>query len=302
MDIKSLAVYADLAQTLHFGRTAEKHYMSPSTLSRLIQRLEDEASVSLFRRSNRKVSLTRAGERYLQFVRETLQAWQAFEGELGIGSEQLHGTVSLYCSVTASHSLLAGLFTDLHERQPGIEIKLHTGDQALSLHQLNEGGDDFAIATRPEKPDRQIAFKTLSSSKLIFIAPKNVCAVREKINRLEQGKAADWSQLPWIIAERGLARSRLDKWFRQQHIKPDIYAQVTGHEAIVSMVGLGCGVGVVPELVLTNSPVFDSIEILEDESTQAFLPYAEFEIGLCALKQRLSEPLMQAVWDGVVTK
>ena len=65
------------------------------------------------------------------------------------------------------------------------------------------------------------------------------------------------------------------------------------------MVALGCGVGLVPELVLTSSPVFDSIQIIPSSFTDSFSAYAEFEIGLCALQPRLSEPLMQAVWNDV---
>ena len=62
-------------------------------------------------------------------------------------------------------------------------------------------------------------------------------------------------------------------------IKPNIYASVSGHEAIVSMVGLGFGVGLVPELVINNSPLKDKIQILNVEP--ALQPFA---IGLCAVE------------------
>ncbi len=298
MNIRDLSVFIDLANSLHFGRTAEKHYMSPSTLSRVVQRLELQAGVSLLQRNNRSVSLTKAGERYRQYARQSLSAWQAFQDDMGIGSDKLQGLVSLYCSVTASHSLLSGILSDLRERQPSIEIKLHTGDQALSINRVKEGGDDFAIAVKPDLLDRQIAFRSLTTSRLLFIAPRRPCAVSETLSHWQES-AFDWAALPWIVADRGESRQRLDRWFRQQKIKPSIYAQVSGHEAIVSMVALGCGVGLVPELVLTSSPVFDSIQIIPSSFTDSFSAYAEFEIGLCALQQRLSEPLMQAVWNDV---
>ena len=299
MDNKDLHIFIDLAQSLHFGRTAAKHYVSPSTLSRVVQRMEQRAGVTLLQRNNRSVALSAAGERFLVYARECLAAWQDFESDMGLGRNSVQGTVSLYCSVTASHSLLSNIFEDLRERQPGIEVELHTGDQALSLARVKDRGDDFAIAARPEQLDRQLAFSTLATSRLLFIAPRRACVLKEKLARLLQAPALDWAQLSWVVAERGESRRRLDQWFRAQKIKPSIYAQVSGHEAIVSMVALGCGVGLVPELVLTNSPVFDSIEIIPDAYTQSFRDYAEFEIGLCALQQRLHEPLMQAVWSNV---
>lgn len=314
MDTKALSVFIDLSQDLHFARTSERHNMSASTLSRLIQRLESEAGRPLLERSNRSVALTSAGERYLDFARQTLAAWRDFQHDTGVANSQPSGSVSLYCSVTASHSVLRNILADLRQQQPRIEIKLHTGDQALSLERLKQGQEDFVIAARPDKLDPQIEFKSLSVSELVIIGPTSPCVVYDQLTMMSKQAVMDWSALPWIVAERGITRSRLDRWFRRQRISPSIYAQVTGHEAIVSMVGLGCGVGLVPKLVLTSSPVFDSIQILEDdtlpvgalkngsppddkESGQKLL--SDVEIGLCVLKRRIHEPLINAVWLGV---
>lgn len=295
MEIKELHLFIDLAQTLHFGRTAERHFMSPPALTRWLQRLESRVGVALLARSNRRVALTPAGERYLEYARECLAAWDAFEKELGLGADSLQGSVNLYCSVTASHSLLSGVLAELRQSQPLVEVDLHTGDQAESLARVLQGNDDFAIAAKPDKLDRQLAFCTLARTRLVFIAPRDDCAVQQVVQRgLQQGSVA-WPELPWIVAERGESRRRLDRWFRAQKLVPTIYAQVSGHEAIVSMVALGCGVGLVPELVLEGSPVSGSIQTIESGG----LPGAdsEFEIGLCALAQRLDEPLMRAVWQ-----
>jgi len=55
---------------------------------------------------------------------------------------------------------------------------------------------------------------------------------------------------------------------------------------------LGLGVGVVPELVLANSPQRDIISIIDVQPT-----LAPFVVGLCATAQRLENPLVKAFWD-----
>ena len=45
--------------------------------------------------------------------------------------------------------------------------------------------------------------------------------------------------------------------------KPTIYAQTSGHEGVVSMVALGLGVGIAPDVVINNSPVKDKIQRLK---------------------------------------
>jgi LysR family positive regulator for ilvC len=102
----------------------------------------------------------------------------------------------------------------------------------------------------------------------------------------------DWSQLPFILPERGVSRELLDQWFLTLGIQPKVYAQVAGHEAIVAMVSLGLGVGVVPNLVHDGSGMADQVEIVEGPGG---LP--SMSVGLCTLKQRLKDPLLSTFWS-----
>lgn len=297
MELKALAVFADLAEDLHFSRVAERHAMSPSTLSRLVQRLEQEVGQPLLARDNRNASLTPTGKLLLDFAQHTLGQWQQFNNQLASQAEQLTGAASLYCSVTASHSLLSRILANLARQHAGIDIRVHTGDQALSIERVLAGHEDFAIAARPDRLDAALDFKVLSTSRLLLIGPAQDCALADQLRVMQDSGNWDWSALPWIVPEQGLVRQRLLGWLKQQQVRPNIYTEVTGNEAIVSMVGLGLGVGLVPELVITNSPAFASIAPLSGPS-RAVESFQQFDIGLCVLKRRLVEPLIAAVWSG----
>src|SRR5688572_25431124 len=133
MDLNQLKLFVTLAETLHFNRAAELCYVSPSTLSRSVQQLEIELDARLFERDNRSVSITPEGLEVLQFARETLQQWQTLRDNVQKESAQMRGSLSLYCSVTASYSFLYDILTDFRRKHPYIEIKLHTGDPSLAL-------------------------------------------------------------------------------------------------------------------------------------------------------------------------
>ncbi len=75
MDIRSAQLFLHLAGSLNYSKTSEQLYVSPSTLTRIIQRLEDDLGVALFSRDKRSVRLTAAGERFQQFARQYLQDW-----------------------------------------------------------------------------------------------------------------------------------------------------------------------------------------------------------------------------------
>ena len=95
-----------------------------------------------------------------------------------------------------------------------------------------------------------------------------------------------------IVPDRGVARDRIDRWFRDREVTPNVWAQVAGNEAIVSMVSLGDGVGVVPQIVLENSPLAERVRMLEISPRLAPL-----EVGLFVLQRGLSNPLIAALWD-----
>jgi LysR family positive regulator for ilvC len=287
MDITKLKLFCALANTLHFGRAANACHVSPSTLSRNIKQLEDDLGVSLFERDNRSVALTHEGQSYLQFAKEVLQQWETYQESLIAQADQLHGQLSIYCSVTASYSFLYDILTEFRVKHPGIAIKLHTGDPAQSIERVQAGYEDIAIAAKPDKMPTGISYKPITHSPMIFIAPKN--------NPNWQAPAIDtpdfWKKIPMIISEEGLVRERLDNWFEQQNIKPNIYAEVKGNEAIVSMVSLGFGVGVLPKIVVDNSPLAERVEPFMLQPNLG--PYS---MGICVMEKRLKSPILNAFW------
>ena len=65
MNIKSLQLFIHLCDSKNFSKTAAAMHVSPSALSRQIQKLEDETGQELLIRDNRSVDLTPAGKQLL---------------------------------------------------------------------------------------------------------------------------------------------------------------------------------------------------------------------------------------------
>jgi LysR family transcriptional regulator, positive regulator for ilvC len=290
MDTTQLKMVLALAHTLHFQRAAEQCHVSPSTLSRSIAQLEEQLKVTLFERNNRSVAITHHGMRVLDFARETLAQWEALRDSLQGESQDLRGSLSLYCSVTASYSFLYEILTDFRQQHPMIEIKVHTGDPALAVERVLAGHEDLAIAAHAANMPRDINFKRITYSPLVLI---------QAIHHDNQNVSGNfnreyWQAIPFIISEQGVAKERLNEWFRRKKITPNVYAQVAGHEAIVSMVSLGFGVGVVPKIVLDNSPLANQVKYHPIQPQ--LKPY---EVGVCVLARRLKSPLIRAFWQQI---
>jgi len=291
MDQKSLNMFVHLSQTLHFGKTAQVFHISPSTLSRAIQRIEQNVGTELLIRDNRSVVLTEAGKKFQQYAQQHIEQWQVFKQSLDENQQALTGKLSVYCSVTAAYSHLPPLLERFRQQHPLVEIMLTTGDASDALEQVQNKSVDFAIAANPEYLPRSVYFQHLATIPLVVIAPIMACKVQQQL----QAEILSWSDIPIILPEHGPARKGFELWYRKkQQGKANIYATVSGHEALVSMVALGCGVGIVPQVVVENSPVRDKVQYLNDIGE-----IAPFELGVCCLNQTKAQPLIKAFFNAI---
>ncbi|WNO09881.1 HTH-type transcriptional activator IlvY [Teredinibacter sp. KSP-S5-2] len=293
MDTSQLKHFITLASTRHFGKAAEQCFISPSTLSRSIKQLEEELKVQLFERDNRTVELTAQGKQFQQYANDAYQQLETIKEALIAENGELQGAISIYCSITASYSFLFNFLTEFRQRHPLIEIKLHTGDPADAIQRVTGGQEDLAIAAKPERLPVELEFKRITHSPLILIISKTAnLPIPHTVQDVDT-----WQKLPVILSEKGIAREQLDAWFRSHKIQPNIYAQVSGNEAIVSMVSLGFGIGLVPEIVLNNSPLRDQVEHFPIQPQ--IKPY---QVGVCCLKKRLKSPIVAALWEQIANK
>ena len=288
MDTRTATIFLTLAETLHFGRAADSCHMSPSTLTRTIKQLEAEVGAPLFERDNRSVTLTREGELFRLYAIESNTLWVAFQETLLDTAGELSGTLVLYGSVTASYSFMFDLLSKLRKRHPGILITLQTGDPEQAIAQVQSGDAQISIGARPSVLPAAVSFRTIAETPLVFIAPLDDLPPDSR----DASVGEPWYARPVILPRHGVARDRVTRWFRRQGIAPDVSALVAGNEAIVSMVSLGGGIGVVPRIVLDNSPIRDRVAILPVSPDLEPL-----EVGMFALRKHLKNRLVGALWN-----
>jgi len=294
MDQKSLSLFSHLANSLHFGKTSEAMHVSPSTLSRVVQRLEDEVGATLFDRDNRSVRLTSEGQQFLAYAEQSLQQFAALQQQLQTPEVQARGSISLFCSVTAVFGVLSPVLETLRQQFPDIELQLQTGDQAEAVERVADGLVDVSIAVRPNNLPKRLNFDVLTYSPLQFISPGIRCAIKEQMQGVTEADLAAqskdwWQRLPFILQERGVVRERSVDWLKGYGIKPTVSAQVSGNEAIVSMVSLGLGVAVVPRLV-----VEDSIHARQVNVVSADIDNQALAIGVVSRAEDAGKPVISA--------
>lgn len=292
MDYDELRLFAHLARSLHFGRTSRECHVSPSALSRTVQRLESELGRPLFSRDRRSVELTPAGALLFSHAAETLARFETLKQRLRDAGEQLKGSIQIFASVTACQSFLPDVLANFRTRHPDIHIGLETGYAADALGMLARGKVDVAVAALPERTPPGLVARVLLVTPLVFVAPQQEC----EVSRLCAERAVPWERVPIVLPAAGLARASAERFFRRRRTKPNVYGEVAGNEAILSLVSLGCGVGVVPAIVIEKSPLREAVRVLASDAS-----LGELRVGVCAERQKLKLPIVRAFWASVET-
>jgi len=259
--------------------------MSPSALSRLVQRLEASAGCPLLIRDNRSVELTEQGQQLRAYASEVVAGWDELKRNMQPADEQLSGSLRLFASVTASQSILPNVLSRFRENYPDIHIQLETGYAIDALQRLSEGAD-VVVAALSVDDDASLLKKIVTSTPIVGVAS---CAMASSL-----GDAPDWGGVPLVLPGFGQVRDKVDAWVRNEGFKPDIYSEVDGNEAILSLVALGCGVGFVPQLVWENSSLRDRIQVV------ATGPFGEFHVGFCTRPRQLEKSaIIRAFWSSI---
>ena len=290
MDYDALRLFLHLARTLHFTRTSRECNISLSALSRTVQRLEAEVGQPLFLRDRRSVSLTSAGELFREYAADALSRLQVLRQRLEGTSEQLTGTIRIFASVTAVQSFLPRILTTFRRTHPEIETELETGYALDALGRLEQGAVDVSVAALPARVPPNLEARVVVVTPLAFVAPASEC----EASRLVERRPIPWGEVPMVLPASGLARAAVDRWFARRKLHPRLYGEVAGNEAILSLVSLGCGVGVVPRLVADKSPLRSELQVLEVEPR-----LGEFRVGVCTEKRSLKTPLVRAFWESI---
>lgn len=281
MNLYEIELFLTLCKTLHFQKASALCNISPSAFSRAINRIEEEAGKKLFERSNRSVSLTPAGIVFKEYAEKMIRLWKESKTAMSINDGNLIGELSIYCSVTAVYGILPDILEKFRNEYPSVHIRLRTGDAESALRMLRQDETDVAIAALPGTLPTDIDYIPVTETPLVWIQSAK--------NRFVTGDGVNWEQTPLILPKQGIARNSFDQWSRENLIKPMIYAEVTGNEAIIAITHLGFGIGLVPKLVLEKSPVADTIEPIPFEP-----PLSTYSIAICIKKKNIESSIIKA--------
>ncbi len=243
LKLKDLRYLVAVADSRHFGRAAERSFVSQPTLSAQLKKLEDYLGVQLIERAPKRVALTAAGEEVVERARRILQDSDEIV-ELARGHrDPLAGRLKLALLPTIGPYLLPNVAARLRKQLPRLELMLYEYQTDVMLEKLHSGEIDVGILALP------VAMDGLESHEL-YKEPFTVALpANHKLASKQSIKVEDLSQETLLLLEDGhcLRDQALDICSSTSvHEKQDFRA--TSLETLRQMVAAGVGITLLPEL------------------------------------------------------
>jgi len=129
-----MQVFLRVVESGSFSDAARQMRMTPSTVSKLIARIETRLGVRLLERSTRRLALTAEGRVYYQRSQSLLSELEEIERDLSHGASSIRGTVRITCSVGFGIVAVEPLLPAFWKEYPNIVIDLSLSDEIVDLY------------------------------------------------------------------------------------------------------------------------------------------------------------------------
>jgi LysR family hydrogen peroxide-inducible transcriptional activator len=243
LKLKDLRYLVAVADTRHFGRAAERSFVSQPTLSAQLKKLEEYLGVQLIERAPKRVQLTPAGEEIVERSRRILDASDEIV-ELARGHrDPLAGRLRLALLPTIGPYLLPNVASRLRKQLPRLELMLYEYQTDPMMEKLHSGEIDVGILALPVPMDGLDSQALYKEPFMVAVPSSHRLAKRASI------KVADLDHETLLLLEDGhcLREQALDICSSTDvHEKQDFRA--TSLETLRQMVAAGVGITLLPEL------------------------------------------------------
>ncbi|MDO5120481.1 MAG: LysR family transcriptional regulator [Erysipelotrichaceae bacterium] len=273
MDFRDLTYILAVADNKSVTEAANKLYISQPSLSYIISKVEDELGVKLFYRKTNPITLTYAGQLYVETARDILAKMDNLKRQLtevGVGEK---GQISIGIPAERAGYMIPKFIWKFHELFPEMELKLQETRSKEIISGIDKGRILLGILPGSDEDyPANMTCELIYKEKIILTAPEGMIKPEMivKINEdgIPQVDLKKMKYLPYLLMQQGhYTRKKTDSIFKKAGFVPKNVTEVSSNMTALSLsLNAGLGVTIVPER---------EIETFADKDKLKFYRYSD---------------------------
>lgn len=244
MDTRHLLYIVTIARKQNMTKAAEELFVSQSSLSQYLGKLEQELGVPLFERTRNKLLLTPAGERYVEAAHRILEIEKETYAEI----QSLHNRSHITLGLTSQLCLrmLTAVIPTFKKEFPEATVEITEANVHVLAQQLLEENIDCAVmAVHDTSVFAREQVDVLGTEEILLAVPKNHPYCKQN-----PGDVVTWKDIRqelgkdnFLICKKGSTlREVTDQLFSSLHFDPSTICETNSIITTRAMVAMGIGI------------------------------------------------------------
>ncbi len=283
MQIESLAVFCDLAETKSFTKAAHIHGITQSAVSQQITAMERQFKSPLIERSKKQFRLTREGQVLYEFSKQIVQTYQGLHSQLQEIKELISGTVRVAAIYSIGLHDLPPYLTKYLKAYPSVNAHVEYERADRVYEEVMSNVVDLGLVAFPWKHP-QVEIVPLRKDPMVLI-----CSPRHPLAKSKRVKVQAVAQEHFIEFEPDMpSRKAIDKVLKEHGIRVVPVMEFDNIETVKRAVEIESGVAIVPRSAVAQEVAGQTLAQVEFED-------ANFErvTAIIYKKNKLLSPAMK---------
>lgn len=248
--------FYEIVNSGSFSKAAKVLYVSQSSVSQSLAKLEEALGMTLIERTTKRMKLTEAGDLLFEDVAHIMENLAAAQQKVRRLVRMEEGSIKIGVSDTICRYILMPFLSDFKRRYPQIHLTLSNRPSGISVQSIAQGELDLGVVNLlPQMQSPSHTIVPLSEFKEVFI-------VRTDSPLCESTTLSDWLLQPFISLEEGATtRDFIAEVFKNNGYDFDPVIELSSLDLIFDFVEGGFGVGIVPDYALPRHSNVKAIDI-----------------------------------------
>ena len=262
MDLRQLRTFVAVAELRHFARAASLCNLSQPAVSHQIALLEEEVGAKLLNRAARRVSLTVAGEVFLEEARRILGAVDRARERMEEVARGAVGRIRLGATPTPGLYLLPPVLATYRGEHDSYDLHYEIGPIHAIAERVARNDLDMAIVAGA-LPSTELQSRSLSQDEFVIVALPNAPLARART--LKPGQLDTET---WVLREEGSdTRRQTTTWWHRHRVAPTRTMAFDNPDAVKRAVMGGLGIAMVSRLTVADDLASRRLAVLPVRAT-----------------------------------
>lgn len=267
MNSRQLQYAIMLSEIRNFSQVAEKLNISQPALSKQILSLESELGIKLFDRTTTPLTVTSAGQHFIQGATDLIYKEDQLLRSLERFKSGEAGQLVIGVTPFRSSYLIPDMIKKFRAAFPHMQVKLQEAGSDVLRKEAAEGKFDFAVVNLPVD-ESALDVIPLESDRLALVVPSEYQSLLAAPENCREVDFSACKELPFVVVQKTQEmRLLFEKLCASHNFHPNIAAEVVSLTTAWSMACAGVAATILPQQFIKRNAYTDKISVIDMKDT-----------------------------------